>query len=131
MKNIGFTGTRFGMTDIQRMRVIVAHHGDCVGADAQFHDIVRVLPGSYIVVHPPVAQDDRAMCVGDETRPALPFMQRNRKIVDAADVMIATPREMTEQEYGGTWRTIDLARRRKKSLIIVWPDGTTTEERML
>lgn len=137
MRHIGFTGTRYGMTDVQRMRVVleverfaddslgvVGHHGDCVGADAQFHEIVRVLPGGYLVGHLPVNESDRAFCTFDEVRQALPYMKRNAQIVAAANVMIAAPFEMTEQDRGGTWRTIGMARRAKKSLVIVLPDGS-------
>jgi hypothetical protein len=52
-RHIGFTGTRHGMTPAQRHAVsqliaelaagaaFTAHHGDCVGADAEFHDLCR------------------------------------------------------------------------------------------
>jgi len=49
--NIGFTGTRSGMNYFQKRHVsklledyssicVTAHHGDCVGADAEFHELV-------------------------------------------------------------------------------------------
>jgi hypothetical protein len=140
MKRIGFTGTRYGMTDAQLERVtlevdlrarfgIEGHHGDCIGADAQFHGVVRRLADSRIVLHPPTNQEHRAFCVADETRPQFPYMKRNRNIVDLADLMIAGPCEMQEQARGGTWRTVQLARKAKRPLIVVWPDGTVKRER--
>jgi hypothetical protein len=49
---VGFTGTRKGMTPQQRvafaelvitLRPTQAHHGDCVGADAEFHHGCKAL----------------------------------------------------------------------------------------
>jgi hypothetical protein len=141
--HIGFTGTRFGMTEAQREAVHfllcalrpveAAHHGDCVGADADFHDLVRgwLGPGVRIVTHPGPLTDvaHQAGCVGDERREPKPHMRRNADIVAESTVMIATPYEMTWQELGGTWRTLDMARKKKRPLAIVLPDGTIQRER--
>jgi hypothetical protein len=144
MKNIGFTGTRHGMTHVQRRRVdielerilspdphVTGHHGDCVGADMQFHGIVRRYPWSYLVGHLPVNESDRAFCNFDEVRDPLPYMKRNAQIVAAANVMIGAPFEMEEQKRGGTWSTIRMARRALRhrdstllELVVVLPDGT-------
>jgi hypothetical protein len=43
--------------------------------------------------------------------------------------MLAAPYVPTEQTHGGTWRTIGLARKAKKPLVIVLPDGSIREER--
>ena len=140
---IGFTGTRHGLTPLQREAVaaileratragaFVAHHGDCVGADAEFHDLCRMLPQSYIVVHPGPLEDlpNQAGRVGDERRLHLPHMRRNKNIVIAATVMIAAPFELSPQEHGGTWRTIEMARKAKRPLAIVSSDGATAKER--
>lgn|SRR5678816_4348596 len=129
------------MTDMQRLSLrlqLIAllrlddcqfHHGDCVGADEQFHNLVREIFGGFIVGHIPDDPTNRAFCVVDAEMPPLPYMQRNRAIVDAAHIMLAAPYEMKQQPYGGTWRTIALARKASKPLTIVWPDGTVTEER--
>jgi len=136
--HVGFTGTRHGMTDAQRNRVlvelgrltsgvfrVVGHHGDCVGADAEFHELLLAnWDGAYIVGHIPTNDSDRAFCAFDEARPPLPYMRRNAEIVKAANVMIAAPPTMEPQERGGTWRTIGLARKAKKDLVVVLPDGS-------
>lgn len=135
MRRFGFTGTRFGISDrqintIESLLVVQpfeAHHGDCVGADAQLHALSRLL-GARVVVHPPINDAHRALCVGDEARAPLPYMRRNKNIVDACDELIAAPLESAEQERGGTWRTVQLARKAKKRLTIVWPDGTISIE---
>src|SRR5262245_13605371 len=133
MIHVGFTGTRHGATDAQHAAMrrlletlteVTAHHGDCVGADAQFHAIARALKWR-IVIHPPVDDSERARCEGDESRAPLTHMKRNKAIVDAATLMLAAPYQMTEQELGGTWKTIRMARKAKKPLVIVFPDGTT------
>lgn len=143
VRQIGFTGTRNGMTPAQRLAVIavvqevtrgaafVAHHGDCVGADAEFHDLCRMEPLSAIVVHPGPLEDlpNQAGRVGDSRRESAPHMRRNKNIVMASMVMIAAPFEPVEQTQGGTWRTIEMARKAKRPLAIVWRDGAVARER--
>jgi hypothetical protein len=140
---VGFTGTRHGMTPSQRSAVtaiveevahgagFVAHHGDCVGADAEFHDLCRMNPLNVIVVHPGPLDDlpNQAGRVGDSRRESLPHMRRNKNIVMASTVMIAAPFESIEQAFGGTWRTIEMTRKAKRPLAIVWRDGAVTRER--
>jgi hypothetical protein len=137
--HIGFTGTRYGMTALQHAemrRQIVGiyrdagqtfHHGDCVGADEQFHRIVRQEIGGWIVGHLPIDQEHRAFCDFDETRAPLKHMQRNAAIVKSSAIVFAAPYEMTEQDRGGTWRTVQMARKAKRELVIVFPDGSVSE----
>jgi hypothetical protein len=133
---IGFTGTQTGMTLIQRKLVerllgvaTEAHHGDCIGADEQFHQLCQDHGHDIrIVVHPPTKADKRAYCEADEIKPVKPYLDRNRAIVAAADLMIATPQQATEpspnhRRAGGTWWTIRHARSKDKALLIIWPDG--------
>lgn len=144
MIHIGFTGTRHGMSPAQLTSVrdglltlamhcygpknIVAHHGDCIGADEDFHGICREI-GVNIHVHPPVFDALRAFCAGyDVISPAKPYAQRNRDIVDEATHMLAVPRNVCALEprgRGGTWQTVALAERAKKPLVIVFGNGTT------
>jgi hypothetical protein len=82
MISIGFTGTREGFTEAQRkyFEAILAglalanrygdfHHGDCQGADAEAHDMVRALcPDWTIHIHPgPEGDSWRAHKTGDKT----------------------------------------------------------------
>lgn len=143
---IGFTGTRQGMTHAQREKVrellcdlleghvaadVLAVHGDCVGADADFARIAIDL-GLDVCIRPCTVEGLRAHTNGREIeRPKAP-MQRNRDIVADATVMIACPFARVtsrRQEKGGTWATIGFTRRAKKPLHIVWPDGEVTRER--
>jgi len=144
MISIGFTGTRHGMSELQQQAAVAlideiappavfyAHHGDCIGADKQFHDACRSTNGrAYVVVHPGPdgARGWRAGCLGDERRDPAPHMWRNATIVAASTVMLAAPAEMTEQQRGGTWATIRMARKAGKPLAIVFPDGRVEKER--
>lgn len=140
---IGFTGTRHGMTKSQndQVKLLVAelaappsrcreaHHGDCIGADEEFHAIARRVVGIRIVAHPGNVPAMRAFCRADEVRDPKPFMDRNHDIVTACHVLLATPHEMHEQPRGGTWSTIRMARAERKPVTIVWPDGWIAKER--
>ena len=136
--HIGFSGTRYGMTEAQsdavvdlldetlRLHGFIAHHGDCVGADAQFHRICRAPRGGPVAieVHPGLPKW-RAWCQGDMAhRPAL-YRERNRAIVDACSVIIAAPYENEPQPRGGTWATIRMALKAKHrpTLYVVGREG--------
>lgn len=88
MAIIGFTGTRKGMQpdQLRQLRQIVQpgdelHHGDCVGADAQAHDVARA-KGCRIVIHPSTLERWRAHRAGDDVLPIKSPLDRNRRIVD-------------------------------------------------
>ena len=104
------------------------HHGDCIGADAEAHDIARAL-GYRIVMHPPINQSQRAFKSGDEERELLPYLDRNRRIVTETDALIAAPGENIERLRSGTWSTVRYARRVGRSIYVVFPDGTNRPER--
>jgi len=137
---IGFTGTAKGMTGRQRLAlahelqafdVAEAHHGDCVGADTEFHDLIRTLfPKATIVSHPGFPESDsrRANNPCDEVRPVPDGgpLKRNRNIVVEADFMFATPLLNKEILRSGTWSTIRYAAKLEvnRPLVIISPDGT-------
>lgn len=133
---IGFTGTQRGMTYEQgdAVRIILKlnncaafHHGDCVGADAQAHDIARRF-GCRVILHPPVNDAKRAFRHGDEARPQKDYLDRNKDIVNETELLIATPGEDDEQLRSGTWSTVRYARKLKRRIIIVFPDGGVKHE---
>ena len=107
---VGFTGTRNGMTKEQSVSVFrtlceyhptEVHHGDCVGADRDFHDISKGCK-IWVVIHPPHKEDLRAFCVGDETKMERSYLARNRHIVDETEILIATPKSRSEELRSGT-----------------------------
>lgn len=136
---LGFTGTQLGLTDAQqeqlvetleRVRPSVVAHGDCVGADAEFHQLVRdTLPDCVIEVWPPENSAKRAWCVGDDVHEPLPYMTRNLAIAKTTFGLIACPGETKEQLRSGTWSTVRRARRYGRPILILYPDGTFEVEK--
>ena len=128
-KAAGFTGTQQGMTpkqlaEVQRVlqeeQAGWFHHGDCIGADAQAHEIAQRL-GLMICIHPPEDPRKRAWCSGDQTFPEKPYLIRNHDIVNQSDFLIATPKEYEEVLRSGTWATIRYARKSNKRVRIIYP----------
>lgn len=138
-RHVGFTGTRQGMTAAQKetlQREFLSldysldewwfHHGDCVGSDEQADRIARA-HGAKIWMHPPKNPVYRAY-IGLDARkdkivPELPYIERNKKIVECAQRMIATP-DGAEKIRSGTWSTIRYAKRLNKDLVVIMPDGS-------
>src|SRR5574337_1801677 len=145
--NIGFTGTQRGMTKRQAASVhhlletfasaaweVEFHHGDCTGADAEAHEIMRQvaalahLDDCTIVIHPPSDPKARAFCKGDYTWLPIDYLVRNRDIVDNTRLLIAAPRGEKEALRSGTWATVRYARKQGKAIYLVGPDGTVIRE---
>jgi hypothetical protein len=142
---VGFTGSRAGMTTLQWAefeglfkflcvdRNIWWHDGVCLGADEQAHKVVQKVAthGLQTIGHPCNLKKWQADLDYDQLRDERPPLVRNKKIVEQVDLMFAAPQEFDEVKIGsGTWATIRYTRRKKKPLIIVWPDGTTELENM-
>lgn len=132
---VGFTGTQTGCTDAQRealrrvlsiYRVEEMHHGDCIGADADAHALAREA-GVCVVLHPPTIDAKRAFCAmlaGETVHDARPYLDRNHRIVDATEWLVACPKEETGWALrSGTWATVRYARKRGRVVVIVRPSG--------
>lgn len=132
-KQTGFTGTRRGMTKRQQQvlaRMLYAraggfHHGLCVGADAEAHELAY-LAALDIIGHPPIVTEHKAE-ISSTTfkmmREPKTHFARNRDIVNETDELIAAPFVGTHPGHGGTWYTVDYAVKVKKPVTIIWPDG--------
>lgn len=126
---LGFTGTQQGMSamqakllrsELQLYKPTEFHHGDCVGADAEAHEIVEAeFPNIKIVVHPPINPAKRAFKWGDEGRIAKDYLMRNRDIVNETDRLVAAPKGDTEELRSGTWATIRYAIKARKPYTIL------------
>lgn len=143
--DIGFTGTRQGMNELQYESVnevlkglnkafgegdnhkfLWAHHGDCLGADAEFHDLA-VDHGFFVHVHPPENDRLRAYAKGSRIDEPKPYKDRNHDIVRASDLLIATPSGLEndgDQKFSGTWATVRIARKLDVPYIIYYRDGS-------
>lgn len=129
MKAVGFTGTRKGMSRRQKSlvryflqicRPTVVHHGDCIGADAEFHDIVEALDSSIAIhIHPPDDPKARAFKSGDVVWSPKPYLERNLDIAVCCDFLIAAPSQNKEVLRSGTWATVRYARNFGKSVILI------------
>jgi len=132
MLTVGFTGTRNGGTEAQLRKMAallkslegtIALHGDCVGADEQFHHLAQL--AGYVVKCRPCTYDSLraftdAEAIAEPVRP----MARNRAIVADSDVMIALPPNFDRIKSGsGTWATIGFTEKARKPLLVVFPDG--------
>jgi hypothetical protein len=130
---IGFTGTSDGMSTGQMRSFYEAfkiiclneekiefHHGDCVGADEQAHKIIsKFYPQVIIVGHPPVNDKARAFCSFHFSRDPLPYLDRNKKIVDHTDFIFAAPKTNIEELRSGTWSTVRYARKMNRHVTIL------------
>lgn len=120
--HVGFTGTQDGMTrdqanhlylgllDVVRDVPVIFHHGDCIGADAEAHEIAQSL-GCKVEVHPPTEDAKRAWCVGDFEREPFQYLVRNKHIVDASSFIFAATKTPHEELRSGTWSTCRYAKK--------------------
>ena len=115
----GFSGSREGMTRDQAEELVAFlraqydditewHDGDCIGADAQAHELVETLLGARcrMIGHPPDQSRYRAFLKYNESRLPLPYLVRDRMIVQETEILVACPKEMKEVLRSGTWTTI-------------------------
>ena len=104
MISFGFTGTRQGMTAEQKSAlrnfldggVGEFHHGDCIGADSEAHDIADEC-GYGIILHPPTNYSERAWreVPRHMMRPERPYLDRNKDIVRETTWLIAARQSQT------------------------------------
>lgn len=135
MPKCGITGTREGATEAQLaalIRILLAtdatsmHHGDCIGADRQAH-VIGKARGMYICIYPPIDPKSRAFCTDwDECETPLPYLERNKLIVNHSSFLVAMPRAHYEEDRSGTWAAVRYARKQNmRSIFILAPDGST------
>jgi hypothetical protein len=129
---VGFTGTELGMTPPQFDATaevfrkfgadVRFHHGMCVGADAEAHQLARGRDW-FVVGHPCDLTHMQAQLVVDELREVKRPLDRNQDIVDAVSYLVATPAEYQEVQRSGTWATVRRARKAGIPIHLVYPDG--------
>lgn len=143
-KTVGFTGTRNGMTEEQRVRVRLllrnldpdfGLHGDCVGADNDFDELCLEL-GIPRHIRPCTFEKMRANCdrkrnPAEQIAEPAPPMARNRAIVADCTLLVACPPNDRRIKKGaGTWATVGFAEKAKRLHYVVLPDGSFWNELM-
>ena len=142
---LGVTATREGLTQHQRIKfkllvvewsIAQLHSGDCVGGDTELHNIICNLMEGYpdsdlkrsclTFGHPPDNNKYRAFNTYNLCFPPLPYLERNKAIVDATDHLIVCPKGKKEYKHSGTWSTKKYAESVGKPYTIIYPDGTTS-----
>jgi hypothetical protein len=135
-KFIGFTGNREGLSDDQKTKIkeildkcetdITVLHGDCVGADTDFHNLCinykQRNPDKNLTIHiyPPNNKTMRAFNVGDLIMNEEPYLVRNDNILKNSHYLIACPIDKNiEILRSGTWSTIRKARKQNKIIYIL------------
>jgi hypothetical protein len=132
--SVGFTGTREGLTVQQKAEIvnilkqlkhITVLHGDCVGADTDFHNLCLDYNKNnseneiLIQIFPPDDDKLRAFNIAHVYMDPKPYLTRNENIVKQSDILIACPIDKnTEVLRSGTWSTIRKARKLNKPIYI-------------
>lgn len=102
------------------------HHGCCLGVDLEAEAIVSEMDRSILIVrHVPtnmsLARLKPIESIAVVERPPLPYLERNKKIVLAADLLLVLPNTIDEQRAGGTWFTKRYAEANEVDYKILWP----------
>lgn len=142
--NVGFTGSSKIwheaqlLTFLRLMRHLAVsdrndpleefHHGACIKWDEIAHlSVVETFNDQLtVVVHPPINKSKMAKGLQAPKivwREPKEYIPRNHDIVDDVDYMVGCPGEMKEELRSGTWATIRYAKKKKKPVFVVWPDG--------
>jgi hypothetical protein len=137
--SLGFTGSQKGMTaqQLSRFRLLIDsfadlfvikefHHGCCIGADEQAHNmVVELYPKITMHLHPGNIEFKKAVCEHSKKVLYLSIdnLLRNKEIVHASSILIATPAQNHEITRSGTWATIRDALRESKQVIIIDTNG--------
>jgi len=134
---IGFTGTQDGMNAAQKRELYEVlrtyampspmppdekhefHHGDCIGADTEAHEIALML-GYDVIIHPPTNPKKRTFCEGYKRRAnPLPYLDRNKRIVESTSVLIVAPKSDKEELRSGTWSTYRYGKAHGKTIVML------------
>jgi hypothetical protein len=132
--HVGFTGTQKGWTLRQRDATIDVllklrasgflwmHNGDCIGADKLAY-FIWINSGGKVFGHVPDNDDKRFFGIYNEEADPKPYLERNKEIVQASDIVVGTPGERTEVTRSGTWATLRYCKKIGRPRILVFPSG--------
>jgi hypothetical protein len=148
MFTIAVTATRDGLTteQAQKFRAYVAAiakkvateeipmrsclrlvHGNCDGGDLELALIAYRL-GVEVEAYPSdlPGAGRRIFYYNHATAVPRPPLERNERLVEMGNVVLAFPKNFHEELRSGTWHAIRAAKRRRRPLSIIWPNGTET-----
>ncbi len=134
-KHLGFTGTKEEMTDAQHLLLLSRlsilrddgflwmHNGDCKGSDYKAGVIWQRLKGK-LYLHPPLKKKYRAFMTSAHIicEPKA-YLKRDEDIAESCHTLVATPLTEREELRSGTWSTIRYARKLRRRIYIIRPDG--------
>ena len=138
--DIGFTGTKNGLTFIQKQTVkwvltyihdkyndsflLYFRHGECVGADEQSH-LLALNIGYQIIIHPPIKEKYKSEKCNEyfSKLKAKGYLERDRRIVETSQLLIACPKD-DNRIGGGTCYTINYAISTNCPVRIIQADGS-------
>jgi hypothetical protein len=140
----GITGTREGATgsqlawlyeQLESGQITEIHHGACLGVDEAAHWAALDTGKIRVHVWPPVNPRYLAQgCLSEDpmvtVHSAMPYLNRDREIVRAAQGLLALPKQLEQPEralWGGTWYTVDFAERINVPVTICNPEGVVTQ----
>lgn len=138
-KHLGFTGSKDRITDKQVSALTALlktlrdkgflwmHNGDCITSDATAGRVWQKLKGK-LYLHPPIKGTYRAHLTAEITCEPRDYLTRDRHIAESSHTMIATPQTSYEETRSGTWTTVRYARKLRRRIYIIFPDGTIKKE---
>lgn len=137
---IGFTGTQYGMTErqVKALSILLGlltehkryemHHGGCIGADWEFHNLVQTTQVTDFITHIHWGDNPhkRMDMTGHQHSNVLQYepksnLERNKDIAIGKDLLIAAPKTVNEELRSGTWATVRYARKAGVPVIILDP----------
>ena len=145
MLKVAFTGTRQGMTEEQAKTVGVwlmnheteisqLHHGACIGADVDFHNICIDMEMIRLVhVHPSDNKNTNQLRQLKQIEnvamiwPIETPLARDWTMVQHCDILLATPLQDDEVVRSGTWTTVRYARKLRKKVRLIRRSGEFDE----
>ena len=140
MKSVGFTGTSRRPVTVEQITSLVRVlgklkrqgftelvHGEAKGADTLANNTAKKM-GYRTIGRPSSIHESRVKT--DLSYPPEQPLRRNKVIVLTTSRLIAMPHgpEVVGRAGGGEWATVRYARKAKRPVMIIWPDGTITEE---
>ncbi len=148
---IGFIGTLKGFNEKQsetytgllrkfrqKYDYIEYHSGDCKGGDElSFSMIIKYEIADKIEIHPPGADHIRINLLNNEKyklpsdiktkiRDTRPFSEIPIDITEQCDALIVLPNDTSERSESDLWRAVRYARKSKKNIFIIYPNGKAT-----